>query len=65
MCKQSPTVEMIGEAARRLNLPHKIVSDAAYPRLPWRKTGLVLVKRIKGKGQILQEIAKEIAKLHT
>jgi len=61
--KPSPTLSMIKKALENLKLPHKSVSETAYPHFPWKKTGLILVKKVKPKSQILKAIAKELSRL--
>ena len=60
--KLSPTLGMIEKAIVNLRLSYKLVPDAAYPSSPWKKTGLVLVKRVRPKYQILKEVAEELSR---
>jgi signal recognition particle subunit SRP19 len=57
----SPTLEMIEKALQNLQLSYKFVPEASYPRFPWKKTGLMLVKR-KPKSQILKDVAKQLTR---
>lgn len=54
----SPSVEKVKWAVERLGLRCKVVSGVAYPRLPWRKTGFVLVEERVSKGRLIKEVAR-------
>jgi len=60
LAKPHPNLEMIAEALKNLRIPYRLVPNAAYPRLPWEKRGLVLVKKVKSKNQILKEVASNL-----
>jgi len=58
---ESPKLEEIIEASKRLGLNPTAVPHAALPKEWWNKTGYVIVERKnKGKIQILKDIANEI-----
>ena len=60
LAKSSPTVGMIEKALRQLGFSYRLVPDACYPGLPWKRTGSVLVKKTSPKGQILKDVAKRL-----
>ncbi|MEM2915000.1 MAG: signal recognition particle subunit SRP19/SEC65 family protein, partial [Candidatus Bathyarchaeia archaeon] len=47
----SPTLDMIERALQNLHLSYKLVPEASYPSFPWKRTGLVQVKKKKPKSQ--------------
>jgi len=57
LAKPHPTLEMIERAVKKLQIPYRLVPNAAHPRLPWEKRGLILVKKVKPKNKILKEVA--------
>ena len=59
---QSPTVEDIAKAAKRLKLDPKIEKNKAFPGRWWRSTGRVLVKPRWPKTKIIRQIAKILKK---
>ena len=63
LAKPSPTLSMLEKAAGNLGFSYEVVADAAYPRFPWKKNGLLLVKKTKPKKQIIAEVAQEISRL--
>jgi len=63
LAKPSPTLSMLEKAAGNLGFSYEAVADAAYPRFPWKKNGLLLVKKTKPKKQIIAEVAQEISRL--
>jgi len=60
LAKPRPTLEMIEKTLRSLGMPYRVIPDAAYPRLPWEKRGLIFVKKVKPKGEILKEVAARL-----
>jgi len=60
LAKPNPTLDMIERALKNLQIPYRIVPNAAHPRLPWEKKGLILVKKVKSKNQILKEVASKL-----
>jgi len=63
LAKPSPTLSLVEKAVGNLGFSYEVVADAAYPRFPWRKNGLILVKKTKPKKQLITEVAQEILKL--
>ncbi len=64
LCVPSPNINMLEKVVKSLGLNYEIHLDAAYPRLPWIKTGFIAVKKDKKrKNQILRRVAIELKKL--
>ncbi|PVX23886.1 MAG: signal recognition particle [Candidatus Bathyarchaeum sp.] len=59
----SPKLEELQRAAKRLGLQPEVVSDAAHPSCPWRKTGLLVVPKSEPKSKILKKMGKELSDL--
>jgi len=58
----SPRILEMKEAAEKLGLAHELVADAGYPKTPWLKTGLLLVKKKGSKNQTITMLAKQLLK---
>ena len=54
----SPSVERVRWAVERLGLRCRVVSGVAYPRLPWRRSGFVLVEERVSKGRLIKDVAR-------
>jgi signal recognition particle subunit SRP19 len=63
LAKPSTTLGMVEKAIENLGFSYEVVMEASYPRSPWKKTGLILVKKTKPKNQLVMEVAQEISKL--
>jgi len=61
----SPRIAELKEAAEKLDLPHELVVDVGYPKTPWLKTGMILVKRKGSKGQMVLLVAKQLLKMRS
>jgi len=61
----SPQILEIKEAAERLHLGYELVADMAYPKTPWLKTGMILVKKKNTKSEIIMSIAKQLLKMRS
>ena len=61
----SPKILEIKEAVEKLGLDNEVVVDAGYPKTPWLKTGMLLVKKTETKDQITKKIAKELLKIRS
>jgi signal recognition particle subunit SRP19 len=59
---QSPKILEIQEAAQKLGLEFEVVADKGYPKVPWAKTGMLLVEKKGSKEQIISRIAKQLLK---
>ena len=65
MAVPSPRIAELKEAAEKLGLPNELVVDVAYPKTPWLKTGMILVKRKGSKGQMVLLVAKQLLKMRS
>jgi len=60
----NPKLEEICKALDKLKLKYEVVADAAYPKMPWRKTGVIYVeKRKESKLKILKKIGETLVKV--
>lgn len=58
-----PRASEIKEAADKLHLACELVPDKGYAKIPWLKTGMVLVKKNKEtKEGVIQKIASQLQK---
>ena len=58
----APKLEELQIAAKKLGLQPEVVSDAAHPSSPWRKTGLLAVPKKEPKSETLKRIAENLSK---
>jgi len=61
----SPRTSEIKEATDKIQLDCELVSDVAYPKTPWLKTGMLLVKKKESKDKTIKEIAKQLQKMRS
>ena len=61
----SPKITEVKEAAEKLGLSHELVADVGYPKTPWLRTGMILVKKKGSKGQIVSLIAKQLLRMRS
>lgn len=61
LSKPSPTLGMIAKALENLGYSYRLVPEAAHPYLPWKKTGLILVRKVESKNKILKKVARELS----
>lgn len=57
----APKLDEIRKAAERLGFHPEIVPDAAYPNMPWKKTGFITVSKKESKVKVIKGIAKGIS----
>jgi len=60
LCIPSPKIGELKKAADRLKLGNEIILDAAYPKTPWVKSGLLLIAKKEPKNAMLKKIATEL-----
>ncbi len=60
---QSPKIDEIKQAVDRLGLKNEVRLDAHFPKIPWSKTGMLLVEKKEPKEKIIQKIAKQLVKI--
>ena len=49
MAVQSPKILEIKEAADKLGLKNEVNLEAHFPKMPWAKTGMLLVEKRRSK----------------
>jgi signal recognition particle subunit SRP19 len=59
---QSPKILEIQEAAQKIDLEFEVVADKGYPKMPWAKTGMLLVEKKRSKEHVINRIAKQLLK---
>jgi signal recognition particle subunit SEC65 len=58
----SPKISEVKEAADSLQLNCELVSDVAFPQMPWQKSGMILVEKKQPKQEMLRRIATQLLK---
>lgn len=61
----SPQIQEIKTAAEKLQLNCEVVTDMAFPKTPWLKTGMVLVRKNNTKNEVIKGIAKQLLKVRS
>ena len=59
----APTLNMIEKALTSLNLNYDSITDASHPHYPWKKTGMIIVKKRRDRNRLMKDIAKELTAL--
>jgi signal recognition particle subunit SRP19 len=59
---QTPKILQVQEAAKKLGLDFEVVTDKGYSKVPWVKSGMLLVEKKGSKGQVITRIAKQLLK---
>jgi signal recognition particle subunit SRP19 len=62
---QSPRIVEITAAVAALGLKHEVVAEAGYPKMPWAKTGMIMVEKNGPKEQTIRKIAKQLLKVRS
>ena len=60
---QSPKIDELKEAVDKLGLKNEVKLEAHFPKMPWAKTGMLLVEKKEAKEKIIQKIAKQLVKI--
>jgi signal recognition particle subunit SRP19 len=60
---QSPKIAEVKEAVDKLGLKNELNPEAHFPKMPWAKTGMLLVEKKEPKEKIIQKIAKQLVKI--
>ena len=60
MAIPSPKILEIRDVAEKLHLEYEVTMEAAHPKTPWLKTGMLLAKKNEAKEQMIKKIAKEL-----
>ena len=63
MAVQSPKILEIKEAADKLGLQNEVNLEAHFPKMPWAKTGMLLIEKQEAKEKIIQKLAKQLLKI--
>jgi signal recognition particle subunit SRP19 len=61
----SPKITEVKDAADKLHLNCELVTDVAFPKTPWLKSGMILVEKKQSKGETMEEIAKQLLKIRS
>jgi signal recognition particle subunit SRP19 len=61
----SPKILEIKDAVEKIGLECELVPDAGYPKTPWLKTGMLLVKKTEPKDRIIKSVAKQLVKIRS
>jgi signal recognition particle subunit SRP19 len=61
----SPKILQIKDAVEKLGLECELVMEAGYPKTPWLKTGMLLVKKNEAKEKIIRRIAKQLLNMQS
>lgn len=59
----APKIAEVKEAVDKLGLKNELNPDAHFPKMPWAKTGMLLVEKNEAKEKIIQKIAKQLLKI--
>ena len=60
---QSPKIQELKEAVDKLGLKNEVNLESHFPKMPWAKTGMLLVEKKEAKEKIIQKIAKQLVKI--
>jgi signal recognition particle subunit SRP19 len=60
---QFPKIAELKEATDKLGLKNEVNLEAHFPKIPWSKTGMLLVEKKEAKAKIIQKIAKQLVKI--
>ena len=61
----SPRISEVKDAADSLHLSCELISDVAFPQMPWLKSGMILVDKMQPKQEVLKRIAVQLVKLRS
>jgi signal recognition particle subunit SRP19 len=61
----SPKISEVKEAADKLGLSSELIVDAGYSKVPWMRTGMILVKKKGSKEQVILSLAKQLLKMRS
>jgi signal recognition particle subunit SRP19 len=60
---QTPRIDELIEAARRLSIETEAIPQKSRPRTWWEKTGYILIPKGKPRAQVLRSLSAEIRKM--
>ena len=59
----SPKIEELQTAAKRLGLENEVMAQLSYPKVPWQKTGSILIEKKASKEKIIRNLAKKLVRI--
>jgi len=60
----NPKLDEICRVLDKLKLRYEVVVDAAYPKMPWRRTGIIFVEKgKKSKLEVLKLIGRKLVEM--
>ncbi len=59
----SPKIAEVKEAADKLGLENEINLEAHFPKMPWLKSGMLIVQKQEAKEAIIKKLAKQLVKI--
>jgi signal recognition particle subunit SRP19 len=59
----SPKIGEVKEAADRLGLKNELNLEAHYPKMPWAKTGMLIVEKQETKEAIIKRLSRQLIKI--
>ena len=62
---QHPKIVEVKMAVERLGLNHNLAPEAGYSKAPWRKTGMIMVKKKGSKERVIRNIANQLLKMRS
>ena len=65
LAMQHPKIDEVTLAVQKLGLKHEVMPDARYPKMPWTKTGMILVEKQGSKEQVITKIAGQLLKVRS
>jgi len=60
---QTPRVDELAEAARRLSIQAEVTPQKSRPKNWWEKTGYIIVPKNKTRTELLRSLAGEVRKI--
>jgi signal recognition particle subunit SRP19 len=61
----SPKISEVKDAADSLHLSCELVLDVAFPKMPWLKSGMILVEKKQPKEEVLKRVAAQLLKIRS
>jgi signal recognition particle subunit SRP19 len=58
-----PKISEVKDAADRLGLASEVQVDAHFPKMPWAKTGMLIVEKHEAKEAIIKKLSKQLVKI--
>lgn len=62
----NPKLDEVCKALDKLKLKYEVIADAAYPKTPWRKAGVIYIEKRKNpKLEILKLIGQKLIEMRS